>query len=56
MIGIISGHHFYAEEAVMFFGVVPLSIPLAWVGIVYSAMIIAERLYIKRKQYYLLHL
>lgn len=27
-IGIISGHHYYAEEAVMFFGVVPLSIQL----------------------------
>ena len=44
LIGIISGHHYYAEEAIMFFGVVPLSIPLAWVGIVYSAMIITERL------------
>ena len=43
-IGIMSGHHFYAEEAIMFFKVVPLSIPLAWVGIIYSAMIIAEHL------------
>ena len=43
-IGIMSGHHFYAEEAIMFFEVVPLSIPLAWVGIIYSAMIIAEHL------------
>ena len=43
-IGIMSGHHYYAEEAVMFFEVVPLSIPLAWVGIIYSVMIIAEHL------------
>ncbi|MFX0034820.1 MAG: carotenoid biosynthesis protein [Candidatus Hermodarchaeota archaeon] len=44
VIGIISGHHYYAEEAIMFFGIVPLSIPLAWVGIIYSSMIITERL------------
>jgi uncharacterized membrane protein len=44
LIGITSGHHYYAEEAIMFFGVVPLSIPLAWVGIIYSVMIITERL------------
>ncbi|MFW9830119.1 MAG: carotenoid biosynthesis protein [Candidatus Thorarchaeota archaeon] len=43
-IGIISGHHYYAPEVVMIFGVVPLSIPLSWVGIIYSATIIAERL------------
>ncbi|MFX1358143.1 MAG: carotenoid biosynthesis protein [Promethearchaeota archaeon] len=43
-IGIISGHHYYAVEPIMILGVVPLSIPLAWVGIIYSAMIIGERL------------
>jgi len=43
-IGIISGHHHYAEEAIMIFEVVPLSVPLAWVGIIYSAMIITEHL------------
>ena len=48
LIGIVSGHHYYAEEAIMFFGVVPLSIPLAWVGIVYSAMIITEHLELTR--------
>ena len=43
-IGIISGHHFYAVEPIMILEVVPLSIPLTWVGIIYSAMIIGERL------------
>ncbi len=43
-IGIMSGHHFYAPEVIMILNVVPLSIPLAWVGIIYSAMIIAEKL------------
>ena len=43
-IGIISGHHFYATEPIMILGVVPLSIPLAWVGIIYSTMIIGEKL------------
>ncbi|MFX0154701.1 MAG: carotenoid biosynthesis protein [Candidatus Hodarchaeota archaeon] len=44
VIGIISGHHFYATEPIMIFRMVPLSIPLAWVGIIYSAMIISESL------------
>jgi uncharacterized membrane protein len=43
-IGIVSGHHYYAEDIIMFFGIVPISIPLAWVGIIYSVMIITERL------------
>lgn len=43
-IGIVAGHHYYAVEPVMILGVVPLSIPLSWVGIIYSAMIIGERL------------
>jgi len=44
IIGITSGHHYYAPEPIMIFGMVPLSIPLAWVGIIYSSMIISERL------------
>jgi uncharacterized membrane protein len=43
-IGIISGHYYYAMEPIMILGVIPLSIPLAWVGIIYSVMIIGERL------------
>lgn len=43
-IGIISGQHYYAAEAIMLLEVVPLSIPLAWVGIIYSVMIIGEHL------------
>jgi len=41
-IGIVLGHHYYAEDIIIFFGVVPIPIPLAWVGIIYSAMIITE--------------
>jgi len=47
VIGITSGHHYYAPEPIMIFGMVPLSIPLAWVGIIYSAIIISERLELK---------
>ncbi len=43
-IGITTGNHYYATEPIMIFGIVPLSIPLAWVGIIYSAIIISERL------------
>lgn len=43
-IGIISRHYYYTPEVIMIFGVIPLSIPLSWVGIIYSAMIIGERL------------
>jgi len=43
-IGITTVHHYYATEPIMIFGIVPLSVPLAWVGIIYSAMIISERL------------
>jgi len=42
--GVISGHYVYASEAVMLLGVIPLSVTFAWVGIIYSAMIIGERL------------
>jgi len=44
LIGIVAGNHYYATEAVMLFGVVPLSITLTWIGIIYSVMIIGERL------------
>ncbi len=42
--GVDSGNYVYASEAVMILGVIPLSITFAWVGIIYSAMIIGERL------------
>ncbi len=42
--GVISGHYVYALEAVMLLGIIPLSVTFAWVGIIYSAMIIGERL------------
>jgi len=40
--GVISGNYVYGSEAVMLLGVIPLSITFAWVGIIYSAMIIGE--------------
>lgn len=43
-IGITSGNHYYAEDVVMILGIIPISIPLAWAGIIYSAIIIGERL------------
>jgi hypothetical protein len=42
--GVIAGNYVYASEAVMLLGVIPLSVTFAWVGIIYSAMIIGERL------------
>jgi len=42
--GVISGNYVYAPEAIMILGVIPLSVTFAWVGIIYSAMIIGERL------------
>ena len=42
--GVISGNYVYASEVVMLLGVIPLSVTFAWVGIIYSAMIIGERL------------
>jgi len=42
--GVISGHYVYMLEAVMLMGIIPLSVTFAWVGIIYSAMIIGERL------------
>jgi hypothetical protein len=42
--GVITGQYVYAAEAVMLLGHIPLSVTFAWVGIIYSAMIIGERL------------
>jgi uncharacterized membrane protein len=42
--GVLSGHYFYRSERFVNLGVVPLSVSLAWVGIIYSAMVIAERM------------
>jgi len=40
--GVITGNYEYASEPVMIFGIIPLSVTFAWVGIIYSAMIIGE--------------
>jgi len=45
--GIITGNYYYAAKDIMMFGIVPLSVTLAWVGIIYSSMIIGERLGLK---------
>ncbi|MHA1104655.1 MAG: carotenoid biosynthesis protein [Promethearchaeota archaeon] len=42
--GVISGNYVYGSEPVMLLGIIPLSVTFAWVGIIYSAMIIGERL------------
>ncbi len=42
--GVMSGNYVYAPEAVMILGHIPLSVTFAWVGIIYSAMLIGERL------------
>jgi uncharacterized membrane protein len=42
--GVLSGHYFYHPERFINLGVVPLSVSLAWVGIIYSAMVVAERM------------
>ncbi len=42
--GVVSGNYVYASEAIMILGVIPLSVTFAWVGIIYSAMIIGDRL------------
>ena len=44
LIGVTSGNYAYPREPVLNMGVVPMSVSLAWVGIIYSVMIIAERL------------
>lgn len=42
--GVMTGNYYYAPEAIMILEVVPLSVTLAWVGIIYSVMVIGERL------------
>ena len=44
LIGVFTGVFSYATELIMILGRVPLSITLSWVGIIYSSMIITERL------------
>jgi hypothetical protein len=44
LIGVITGVFSYALELIMILDRVPLSITLSWVGIIYSSMIITERL------------
>jgi uncharacterized membrane protein len=43
-IGVTSGNYAYPREPGINMGVVPMSVSLAWVGIIYSVMVIAERL------------
>ena len=42
--GVTSGAYSYPLENEIAIGVIPLSVTLAWVGLIYSAMIIGERL------------
>ncbi len=42
--GVKSGHYFYPPEPFVNLGPVPLSVSLAWVGIIYSVMVIAGRM------------
>jgi hypothetical protein len=44
LIGVITGIFSYAPELIMILDRVPISITLSWVGIIYSSMIISERL------------
>ena len=44
LIGVFTGVFSYAPELIMILNRVPLSITLSWVGIIYSSMIITERL------------
>ena len=44
LIGVFTGIFTYATELIMILDRVPLSITLSWVGIIYSSLIIAERL------------
>ena len=48
--GVTNGHYHYATDFLMILEVVPLPVSLAWVGIIYSVMIIAERLELKTWQ------
>ncbi len=40
--GVSTGNYYYASEAIMIFGIIPLSVTFAWVGIIYSIMLIGE--------------
>lgn len=42
--GVISGNYDYATEPIMILGVIPLSVTFAWVGIIYSVMLIGDLL------------
>ena len=44
VMGVITGLFSYATDVIMILDRVPLSITLSWVGIIYSSMIITERL------------
>ena len=44
LIGVFTGVFSYAPELIMILDRVPISITLSWVGIIYSSMIITERL------------
>jgi len=44
LIGVLTGIFAYATELIMVLDRVPLSITLSWVGIIYSSMVITERL------------
>ncbi|MHA1242695.1 MAG: carotenoid biosynthesis protein [Promethearchaeota archaeon] len=44
VMGVITGLFSYSTELIMILDRVPLSITLSWVGIIYSSMIITERL------------
>ena len=44
LVGVLTGIFTYATELVMILDRVPISITLSWVGIIYSSMIITERL------------
>ena len=43
-IGVVTGVFSYAPELIMILNMVPISITLSWVGIIYSSMVITERL------------
>jgi len=51
--GVASGNYHYAKETIMFFDEIPLSVTLAWSGIIYSAMVIGEKLKLPRWFYIL---
>jgi len=42
--GVMSGNYDYASEPIMLFEVIPLSVTFSWVGIIYSVMLVGDRL------------